>query len=119
MATRETAPWFLLICALLSFSIVNADENQTDPNFNVTFGDQNVTDNFTDTNTATTDYTVPTTIAGNSEEPVQPTAGDLPLPVSGQLLTPVTDGEKLYAQCYLNFLLNISILFYSGTFSNF
>lgn len=106
MATRETAPWFLLICALLSFSIVNADGNQTDPNFNVTFGDQNVTDNFTDTNTATPDYTVPTTIAGNSEEPVQPTAGDLPLPVSGQLLTPVTDGEMLL------FIVHPSIIYW-------
>uniref|UniRef100_A0A3Q3REE6 Tectonic-1-3 N-terminal domain-containing protein n=1 Tax=Monopterus albus TaxID=43700 RepID=A0A3Q3REE6_MONAL len=94
MAASDVVIWSFsnIFCLFLSFSAVTADENITIPALNTTvFGDHNVTynDSYTTTQPDTTpafESTTPTPSYKNTEEP---------LPVSGRLLTPVTNVDRL------------------------
>ncbi|XP_074503945.1 tectonic-1 [Sebastes fasciatus] len=113
-----------LFCLFLSFTDVTTNENTTSDNLSTTPGDQDVTydvtDSYTPTQTTEFDSTpptptptpssssteeppvqpteepvLPTVPAEPTEEPVLPTVPADPLPVSGILLTPVTNVDSL------------------------
>lgn len=99
-----------LFCLFLLFTAVATNENTTSYNLNMTlFGDQdvtnNATDNYTTTQLAEFDPTTQTPSSSSTQEPVQPTLPIDPLPASGRLLTPVTNGKLSF---YRTTLLNTS-----------
>lgn len=93
MASAGAALWS---CLFLSFTAVTTEGNTTSHIFNTTaFGDHNITYNVTDNyTTQTTEFESTTTTPSytNTE----------PLPVSGSLLTPVTEGNLSLAGNTLN-----------------
>lgn len=110
MAATASGCWLILnlFSLLFLFTVVTSSENTTNYNLNTTlFGDQNATyndmDDYTTTQPAEFDYTTATPSDSSTEEPAQPTLPAEPLPVSGRLLTPVTNSNP---SLYLTTLLN-------------
>lgn len=90
-----------LFSLFLLFTVVTTSENTTNYNLNTTvFGDQNATyidmANYTTTQPTEFDSTTSTPSFSSTEEPVQPTLPAEPLPVSGRLLTPVTNSKPSF-----------------------
>ncbi|XP_034454657.1 tectonic-1 isoform X2 [Hippoglossus hippoglossus] len=80
-----------IFCLSLLANVVTPDENVTSHDFNATASDEfTVTPNVTDSYTTTSEATEPT-----PSYTVQPTAAAQPLPVSGRLLLPATDVDRL------------------------
>ncbi|KAL7395646.1 hypothetical protein ABVT39_020737 [Epinephelus coioides] len=100
MAVSAAALWstLILLCLFL-FTAVSSNENTTSYNWNTTLGNQSVTYNVTDSYTTTqpTEFESTTATPGSSstEGTSQPSLPADPLPVSGQLLTPVTNVDRL------------------------
>ncbi|XP_076595988.1 tectonic-1 [Chaetodon auriga] len=89
-----------LFSVFLLFTAVTTNENTTSYNLNTTVFDyENVTydvmDNYTTTQPTEFDSTTPTPSSSSTEEPAQPTLPTEPLPVSGSLLTAVTNVDSL------------------------
>ncbi|XP_070819585.1 tectonic-1 [Chaetodon trifascialis] len=89
-----------LFSVFLLFTAVTTNENTTSYNLNTTvFGYENVTydvmDNYTSTQPTEFDSTTPTPSSSSTEETARPTLPTEPLPVSGSLLTPVTNVDSL------------------------
>lgn len=104
----------ILFSLFLLFNAVTTKENTTSYNLSTTvFGYENTTynimDNYTNTQPAEFDSTTPTPSYISTEEPVQPTLSSEPLPVSGSLLTPVTNGKHLLL-CRTKLLNKFSVL---------
>ncbi|CAB1451086.1 unnamed protein product [Pleuronectes platessa] len=82
-----------IFCLTLLANVVTTDENVTSHDFNATASDEfTVTSNVTDSYTTTLEATEPTLTYTST---VQPTAAAQPLPVSGRLLLPATDADRL------------------------
>ncbi|XP_070769726.1 tectonic-1 [Enoplosus armatus] len=100
MAASAAGSTLNFFCLFLLLTDVTTNENTTSYNLNTTavFGDQNVTYNVTDERTTTQPTEVdstPTPSDSSTAEPLRPTLPTEPLPVSGRLLTPVTNVDRL------------------------
>ncbi len=121
MAASAAVFWFTsnLFCLILLFTAVTTNENTSsyNLNMNILFGDQNVTynatDNYTTTQTTELDPTTQTPSHSDTQEPVQTILPTDPLPASGRLLTPVTNGKmSFYRTTLLNTFSILSIKLY-------
>ncbi|XP_053284771.1 tectonic-1 isoform X2 [Pleuronectes platessa] len=93
MAAFGAELMFCIFCLTLLANVVTTDENVTSHDFNATASDEfTVTSNVTDSYTTTLEATEPTLTYTST---VQPTAAAQPLPVSGRLLLPATDADRL------------------------
>ncbi|XP_041652779.1 tectonic-1-like [Cheilinus undulatus] len=89
-----------LFCLLFLCTAVTSNENTTGYNFGTTvFDDRNTTfdavENYTTTQPTQLDSSTQTSTPSSTEETDQPTLPSEPLPVSGRLLTPVTNVRRL------------------------
>ncbi|XP_047441622.1 tectonic-1 isoform X1 [Mugil cephalus] len=86
-----------IFCLFILFTAVTTNENTTNDNFNATlFGDKNsdytTANYYTTTEPTVFEFTTSTTSSSSTEEPAAPAE---PLPVSGRLLNPVTNVDRL------------------------